>query len=132
MKTTTAKKLGIKPGTPILLLNAPEGGVKLLGKLPEGVTITKSARTEHPFVLAFVQNKFDVDQIGPTAVKATKPEGALWFAYPKRTGSIKTDITRDVGWSALYDLRYRPVTQIAIDETWTGFRFRPIELVKKR
>lgn len=42
--------------------------------------------------------------------------GALWFAYPKRTGSIKTDITRDVGWGALYDLHYCPVTQIAIDE----------------
>ncbi len=83
MKTTTAKKLGIKPGTPILLLNAPEGGVKLLGKLPEGVTITKSARTEHPFVLAFVQNKVDVDQIGPTAVKVTKPEGALVVCLSK-------------------------------------------------
>jgi hypothetical protein len=132
MKTTTAKKLWIKPGTPILLLNAPEGGIKLLGKLPEGVTISKSPRTEHPFVLAFVQNRVDVERIGPTAVRAAQWEGALWFAYPKRTGSIKTDITRDVGWDALYELRYRPVTQIAIDQTWTGFRFRPIELVKNR
>lgn len=132
MATSVAKKLGIKPGTEILLLNAPKGGLELLGELPEGVKVSKTAKSEHPFVLAFVQTKADVEKVGRAAVKAGLAEGALWFAYPKKTGKIKTDLTRDEGWDCLYELKYRPVTQVAIDETWTGFRFRPVALVKKR
>jgi len=40
----------------------------------------------------------------------------LQFAK-KKSSSIKTDITRDIGWDALMAAGIRPVTQIAIDDT---------------
>jgi hypothetical protein len=83
-------------------------------------------------VLAFVKSKTDVDSIGRTGLKACEPAGALWFGYPKKTGAIETDLSRDSGWDLLSANRYRPVSQIAIDENWTGFQFRPIELVKSK
>ena len=45
---------------------------------------------------------------------------------------MKTDITRDRGWEPVTAGGLRPVTQIAIDETWSALRWRPIELVKSR
>jgi len=124
--------MGIKPGMEILVLNAPDGVEKLLGELPEGAKLSFAKKKNHEFVLAFVRSAAEVKKIGPGAIKLGIPEGALWLAYPKKTGSIKTDISRDVGWEALDALKYRPVTQISIDDTWTGFRFRPIALVKKK
>jgi hypothetical protein len=48
----------------------------------------------------------------------------LWFAYPKKTGAIRTDITRDHGWTPLAEAGLIPVTQVAIDDTWSALRFR--------
>jgi hypothetical protein len=48
----------------------------------------------------------------------------LGFAYPKKTGAIKTDLSRDHGWQPLDRHDLLPVTQIALDETWSALRFR--------
>lgn len=57
-------------------------------------------------------------------VKALAPEAVLWFAYPKTTSGVRTDLTRDLGWDALERLGYAAVTQVAVDETWSALRFR--------
>lgn len=124
------KKLGIKPGQKILILNAPEGYIQTLGALPGGAEVKTSAGGMFDFVQLFVRNKADIDDHAATAMQSLKPGGLLWFAYPKKSSSIKTDITRDIGWDALMAAGIRPVTQIAIDDTWSALRFRPISEVK--
>ncbi len=123
-------KLGIKAGQTILLLNAPDGYAGSLGPLPSGTEMTTSAEGQLDLVQAFVYNKADVDKLGPLAIKSVKPGGLLWFIYPKKTSSIKTDITRDTGWDIVYNTGWRPVALVAIDDTWAGFRFRPAADVK--
>jgi hypothetical protein len=58
---------------------------------------------------------------------AIGPESIVWFCYPKQRSGIQTDLTRDVGWQAVEDAGWRGVASIAIDETWSGVRFRPGE-----
>ena len=84
------------------------------------------------FVQAFMHNKADVESYAMAALQALKPGGLLWFTYPKKTSSIKTDITRDNGWEEVMNAGIRPVTQIAIDETWSALRFRPTDDVKSK
>jgi hypothetical protein len=55
----------------------------------------------------------------------------LWFAYPKISSGIKTDINRDNGWGVLQKRKFEPVTQIAIDETWSALRFKPVDKIPK-
>jgi hypothetical protein len=57
--------------------------------------------------------------------------GHLWFAYPKLSGAIKTDITRDKGWSALEPFDLLPVMQISLNATWSALRFRRRHEIKK-
>lgn len=56
-------------------------------------------------------------------------EVLLWVAYPKKSGSIKSDITRDNGWEELTNAGYIPVTQVSVDNDWTALRFRQEQLV---
>ena len=63
-------------------------------------------------------------------MQAVKAGGLLWFTYPKKTAKIKADITRDTGWESVRAAGWRPVTQIAIDETWSALRLRPESEVK--
>ena len=80
----------------------------------------------------FVRNKAEVDSSAEKAIAALKPGGLLWFSYPKKGSKVVTDITRDVGWDVLGSAGLRPVTQVAIDDTWSALRFRPIADVKSR
>jgi hypothetical protein len=55
----------------------------------------------------------------------------FWACYPKGKGKIKYDLNRDSVWPALALAGLCPVSQIAIDETWSALRGRDPELVGK-
>jgi hypothetical protein len=130
--SSLVKKLGIKPGQKMLLLNAPEDYIHLLGTLPDGTEVKTKAAGIFDFVQAFMYNKADIESYANKAIHSLKPGGLLWFTYPKKTSNIKTDITRDTGWEEVIKSGIRPVTQIAIDEAWSALRFRPTDEVKSK
>ena len=45
----------------------------------------------------------------------------LWIAYPKGN---KADINRDSLWPIAAGYGFRPISQVAIDATWSALRFR--------
>jgi hypothetical protein len=124
-----ARKLGIKPGMMVLLQDAPAGFPELLGNLPNGAKLLKIARVETDCVITFVRTKADVRTKAPAVLKAMGNKGLVWFAYPKKSGALQSDLSRDSGWEPLFEAGFDSVAQISIDETWTGFRFRPRHLV---
>jgi hypothetical protein len=131
-ETSVIKKLGIKPGHKLLILNAPEAYLITLSVLPEGVEVKTEAKGTFDAVQLFVYSKADVDQLAPAAIKAVKPGGLLWLSYPKKTSKIKTDINRDAGWDAVHKTGMEGVSLISIDDTWSAMRFRPASEVKSR
>lgn len=56
-------------------------------------------------------------------------DSVLWFAYPKRTSKVKTDINRDTIRVTGEEYKITTVSAISIDETWSALRFRPIDRV---
>ena len=123
--TSLAKKLVIKPHYHILLINAPEGYREHMGELPEGVTVTTQSDGPFDMVQAFAEQRAGLEEVAPLAIRAVKPDGLLWLTYPKKTGKIASDLSREVMWEVLVPHHWHPVTQISIDETWSALRFRP-------
>lgn len=126
------KKLGLRSGMRAALLNPPPGYVESLGELPEGVRFSSQPETEYDFVQVFIKDSEEYARLIPVARAAIRYDGMLWICYPKKTGNIPSDLSRDVVWKRMTGTGLRPVTQIAIDETWSGLRFRPEELVKSK
>ncbi|MBF9252939.1 YdeI/OmpD-associated family protein [Pontibacter sp. 172403-2] len=117
------KKLQLKPGSNLLLLNAPAEVADILAA--EGYTSSNAALAgSYQAVLLLVHSKQELEQFAPQSVAALKPEGMLWIAYPKKTSGIKSDLTRDKGWKVLADLGYAPIRQVAVDDTWSALRFK--------
>lgn len=127
-----ARKLGIKSGMKVLIQEPPTGFLNLLGDLPEGVELTRNGGSRVDCLITFVRTKADVKSTASRTLKAVRQEGLLWFAYPKKSGPLQSDISRDGGWEPLYEAGFDSVAQISIDSTWTGFRFRPQHLVGRR
>jgi hypothetical protein len=124
-ETPITKKLGMKPGQKVLLLNAPDGYARAWEPLPAGAEVKTVAEGNFDFIQVFCYEKADVDRYAPTVLRALTPNGLLWLTYPKKSAKMKSDISRDVGWEAMLAAGMQGVSLIAIDETWSALRFRP-------
>ena len=131
---TLSEKLLLKDHNEILVLNAPESVEPEIVRLP-AAKIHRSLKMlrDVRFSLAFVTRQNEVDTLVPQLAARAKGDAALWFAYPKGTSKrFKCDFNRDTGWSVLNAAGFDTVRSIAIDEDWTGLRFRRKEYIKAR
>ena len=122
------KKLQIKPGLKLWLINVPHDLAEAITAGAE-VKLAKAGEVCGG-VLAFAESPEEVEKFAKQALKVLPPDGLLWFAYRKGEAARKSGLSRDEGWDALAAANWRPVRSIAIDEMWTGLRFKPVELVK--
>lgn len=122
-----AKKLKIKPGDRIAVINSPAEYINELGGLPEGVEVASKLAGKFDLIHLFVQDSSELARDFPNALKALKEVGAFWVSYPKKSSKIQTDLTRDQGWDVTSRLGQRPVSQISVNETWSAVRFRKAE-----
>ena len=109
----------------MLLLNPPEAVLPLL-QPPPGAPLQTNAVGEFDVVLTFVRNSAEIEAQGVQAIGSTRAGGRLWFAYPKRSAGVTTDISRDEGWEPIREAGWDTVTLVAIDDTWAALRFRPV------
>ena len=112
--TPLPKKLGIKPGSHVLLLNAPDGFEKKLEPLPPEVRLSRAGGSAG-IVLLFATSPADLRKL-PAAV-------CLWILWPKKASGLASDLTqvevRRLGMAAgLVDYKV-----CAVDETWSGLAF---------
>jgi hypothetical protein len=96
-----------------------------------GMSTSFSAKKKAAFTLVFALNKAEAEKLAAIAAPATEYDGVLWLAYPKGTSKIKTDINRNTLWDIFASFNLRPVSNVAIDETWSALRYRPEAEVNK-
>jgi hypothetical protein len=116
------RKLGIKADTRLGVIDAPSGFEAMLGALPEGVRIRRTARGPLDVIVAFCVRSSRLKRRLPALRTGLDPSGGLWIAWPKRASGVATDLTenvvREIGLAAgLVDNKV-----CAIDEVWSGLR----------
>jgi hypothetical protein len=129
------QKLRVVDQERIAVINAPEIYLKQLASaLPDIKSDTTiDQRFLYGFMMVFVKNSCDIKNLTPEVLHNLAADGVLWFVYPKKKGRVlKTDINRDRGWEPLNDKGFRPVSQVAIDETMSALRFRNVAYIKTR
>lgn len=126
------KKLKMKAGQHVLIMNAPEGYLYRLEPLPEGVSMDPDDNGQYDFVHLFVANTSDLAHFWPLVPLMLRSDATLWISYPKGTSKVATDLNRDKGWEMVKMAGYDTVSQISIDDIWSALRFRPSELVKRK
>src|SRR5450759_4887893 len=120
--STLSKKLGIKPGRSVALVNAPGSFDEILQPLDERQLRTGLRRTSD-IILMFLKSQEQMEVQLPKAVSALAEGGALWIVYPKKTSGARSDLTqngiREFGMAlGLVDYKI-----CAVDATWTGLCF---------
>lgn len=120
--TPLPKKLGIKAGSRVLLVDAPKGFQETLGRLPEGVIFRKRFGDGVDLILWFVRSLGELEK-GMGKWPSRVGKGGIWIIWPKRSSGVTSDLSqaavRRVGLaSGLVDYKIA-----AVDETWSGLKF---------
>ncbi|HET7482711.1 MAG TPA: DUF3052 domain-containing protein [Actinomycetota bacterium] len=120
--TSLPKKLGIKEGARVALINSPTDPARLLGPLP-GVEIKIQARGTFDVIVLFATKISEVTKRFPTLARALEPNGRLWVAYPKKASGVTTDLTFDNVQRTGLDAGLVDNKSIAVDDTFSGVQF---------
>jgi len=120
--TPLAKKLGLKPGDLLSVLDAPAGFRKLLEPVPAGLRFVtrfdKGAQTVH----VFATRKAELAKVLATCRKSLAPDATIWVSWPKKAAKLDTDITEDVIRAVALPMGLVDIKVCAVDETWSGLK----------
>lgn len=119
-------KMKLKSG-PALVLGLPADLKGLFSGVEVKVDLKDISKPEQ--VVLFAADKASISKHFLKIRAKLTDDAVLWIAYPKKSGKIKSDITRDNGWEDLTGNGYIPVTQVAVNEDWSALRFRKEVLV---
>ncbi len=123
--TPLIKKLGIKPGQRICILNAPQGYEKTLGALPSSVTTLARLGNPHSldFIHFFTKELAQLACSFPKLKAALAFDGTLWISWPKRAAKVASDLDENIVREIGLGVGLVDVKVAAIDETWSGLKF---------
>jgi hypothetical protein len=121
--TPLPKKLGIREGSRVLVLGAPDGFDDLLTPMPSGARRLRRAGADLDVALVFVTRIAELERRVPGLVRSLAPDGRLWLAWPKKAAEIGTDLTFEVVQGLGLDAGLVDNKSASITEVFQGLQF---------
>ncbi|PLT27969.1 YdeI/OmpD-associated family protein [Peribacillus deserti] len=122
-----SKKLQIKQGMSLLVLNSPENYVTDEEvEIYPGTMVHLSPERDrkYSFVQVFARNISELEQWMDEGLNSLDGGGLLWISHPKKSSKLYENLSRDHGWDLLKKKGYEAVASIAVDDDWSAVRFR--------
>jgi hypothetical protein len=117
------RKLGLKPGWRVALIDGPPGVEELLGELPAGVRLARRLGGSLDAVWLFAVERRALERRLPAVLAALPADGTLWISWPKRASGVATDIAEQTLRDVVLPTGWVDVKVAAVDATWSGLRF---------
>ena len=90
--TPLPKKLGIRGGSRVFLVNAPDGFERQLTPMPDGSTLLSRIAKPLDVGVLFAVERSELVRRFDRMAAALAPAGRLWVAWPKKASKVATDI----------------------------------------
>lgn len=121
--TPLIRKLGIKEGFTVSVIDPPSNYWKLLGRLPADVEVLKeSSRRPLDFIHVFARDATALKRQLKAVRKKIVPNGMIWVSWPKKASRVPTDLDGNVIRDLAFQNRLVDVKVCAVDETWSGLK----------
>lgn len=121
--TPLAKKLGVKRGCRVSLVDPPTGWS--IPELPSEVELVRARRSTFAgvdVVIVFCRTSADVAKVAASAA-TLRSDAALWLAWPRKATGHVSDITDNVLRDVLLPTGVVDVKVAALDDDWSGLKF---------
>jgi hypothetical protein len=121
-KTPLAKKLGIKQGFSVKLVNPPAYYWDLFTDLPDVLQVQDDAAIKKNFIHYFAVTAKELFDALPVLKNELFDNGMIWISWYKRSSGVRTDITEDLIRDAARATGLVDIKVCAIDEKWSGLK----------
>jgi len=115
------QKMGLKEGMVCLVINQPEHYDELLAGA-EGVLFRKRSSAAD-VVHLFCATRAVLEKKIAAAISNTKPGGAIWISWPKKSSPMFKDLTEDQLREVILPTGWVDVKVCAVDADWSGLKF---------
>jgi hypothetical protein len=121
--TPLPKKLGIKDGVHVRMIDAPADVLAELKLALAQCEITQTPKTPVDFAMVFSKSASGLTKDFKALTRQLSAAGMIWVSWPKKTSGVPTDlnenVVREIGLAAgLVDVKVCAVTEI-----WSGLKF---------
>jgi hypothetical protein len=120
--TPLAKKLGIKQGDNITLINAPDYYFNLFTDLPAELHVNDDMIAKKDFIHFFTTQKNEYLSMLPDLKSRIKPNGIIWVSWPKKASKVVTDINENLIRDYALEIGLVDIKVCAVDEIWSGLK----------
>ena len=120
--TPLAKKLGIKDGTRVLVIDPPANYLELIAPLPAGASVIEKPTNDVDLIHFFTNSRDGLAAGLNQYKKLIKQDGAIWVSWYKKAAKLPTEITEDVIRDVALPLGLVDIKVCAVDEKWSGLK----------
>ncbi|WP_368736633.1 DUF3052 domain-containing protein [Bradyrhizobium campsiandrae] len=116
------QKLGIKPGFCIFVDGLSLAYDDIVGELPDGVKIAKTARPSLDMVHVFAAEAKGLAAKLRLYRRAIAPDGMIWASWPKKASGVATDVTEALVRETALANDLVDIKICAVNEVWSGLK----------
>lgn len=120
--TALEKKLGIKEGFKIRLINTPEKYFDLFIEWPQNVEISENVRIKKNFIHLFTREFSEYYTLLPLLKKEIEPNGMIWVSWPKKTSGISSDVTENLVRDYALETGLVDIKVCSVNEVWSALK----------
>jgi hypothetical protein len=120
--TPLAKKLGIKPGARVHLVDAPSGYRQLLEPLPAAVRFEAQPSVATDLVQLFETDRKRLAEALGSLRRSLSPQAAVWVSWPKKASKVPTTVTEEAIRELALPLGFVDIKVCAVTEVWSGLK----------
>ncbi len=121
--TPLIKKLGIKAGFSLIVINEPPSYWTGISPLPEGVsTKSKPGAQSLDFIHLFVSERKTFEKEVLRLKKALKQNGMIWISWPRKSSGMASDMDENVIRNFALKNGLVDIKVCAVDEVWSGLK----------
>ena len=119
--TPLAKKLGIKEGFRILIINKPGNYYNLFEDLPDNISEVREGKVD--FIHFFTKDNNELETKFPQLKKRMKINSMIWISWPKKTSKVPTTVDESLVRKTGLGLGLGAIKICAVDAPWSGLKF---------
>ncbi len=120
--TPLAKKLGIKDGFTIAIINAPAHYADLFTDMPDNICFSALGKQKKDLVHFFTKNAAEFHKILPKLKNEIVPDGIIWVSWPKKSSKVPTDVDENLIRETAIKNGLVDIKVCAVDDTWSGLK----------
>jgi hypothetical protein len=122
-QTPLVKKLGLRSGMRLQVINAPLDYAAMVDNLPAGLQWAEGEETDLDFIHLFDRNRVWLEESLPRLVPRLAKTGVLWISWPKKSSGLASDLDENIVRETGLKNGMVDVKVCAVNQQWSGLKF---------